>query len=192
MAALQYGERRSRRHLVDIRHKNPNHGTRRLRPVIQITAAFFALTVLGCGQNSVSGEQTDRQATVAARGATVMPFNLDRTLHDFQPLDAGGLQVVTARDPNDADEIAAIREHLRMEAERFQAGDFSDPAAIHGDDMPGLAALQAGAEHITIQYAERVDGAEIRYSTDDPTLVAAIHDWFKAQTSDHGEHSIHH
>lgn len=156
-----------------------------------MVAAIFAVTASGCGASSPSGEQNDRQATVAARGATVMPFDLDRTLHDFQPLDDGGLQVVTARDPGDQAEIVAIRGHLRDEAQRFQRGDFSDPAAIHGEDMPGLAVLQAGAGRMSIQFREREDGAEIRYTATDPVLVAAIHDWFEAQTTDHGEHSIH-
>ena len=32
-----------------------------------------------------------RQAEVAARGAQVMPFDLDQTTHIFQPLEDGGL-----------------------------------------------------------------------------------------------------
>jgi hypothetical protein len=147
---------------------------------------------LGVGLDRLSANGPDRQAVVAERGATVMPFDLDQTLHDFQPLDDGGLQVVSAHDPNNLTQITLIRDHLRMEAERFQRGDFADPSQIHGHDMPGLAALKAGAERIIIQYSERADGAAIRYTTADADLVAAIHDWFRAQTSDHSKHSVQH
>src|SRR5918996_5000900 len=74
----------------------------------------------------------DRVDEVAARGAEVMPFDLERTTHRFLPRADGGLQIVIADDPGDAEEIALIRGHLADEADRFRAGDFGDPATIHG------------------------------------------------------------
>jgi hypothetical protein len=41
-------------------------------------------------------ELTILQAKVAARGAEVMPFDLDRTTHVFTKLPDGGVQTVTA------------------------------------------------------------------------------------------------
>jgi hypothetical protein len=55
--------------------------------------------------------------------------------------------------------------------------------------MPGLAALQAGAGRIDVQYRPRDEGAELTYTTDDAALITALHDWFAAQTSDHGQHA---
>lgn len=139
-----------------------------------------------------SEDGNDRQAEVADRGAAVMPFDLDRTLHNFQQREDGGLQTVTVRDPNDREQITLIREHLEFEAQRFQAGDFTDPSQIHGEEMPGLSELRAGAGRIAVAFLERPDGAAIRYVTSDPKLVSAIHDWFEAQTSDHGHHAVQH
>jgi hypothetical protein len=40
-----------------------------------------------------------------------------------------------------------------------------------------------------VRYRDLPDGAELRYTTSDPVLVVALHDWFKAQTVDHGRHA---
>jgi hypothetical protein len=129
-----------------------------------------------------------RQAEVAARGAQVMPFDLEQTTHMFQQLPDGGLQTVTASDPANAEQIALIQAHLQQEAVKFGRGDFGDPATIHGQDMPGLADLKAGATKIDVEYTALPNGGQIRYATSDPSLIMALHHWFAAQISDHGAH----
>ena len=119
----------------------------------------------------------------------VMPFDLGMTMHIFTPTARGGVQEVIAHD-GDAHQIALIRAHLRKEAAAFSRGDFGDPAKIHGTNMPGLARLRRGAAKIAITYAPTAEGAAIRYKTSDPTLVAALHDWFTAQVKDHGPHAM--
>jgi hypothetical protein len=133
-----------------------------------------------------------RQEEVAKRGAQVMPFDLEQTTHVFQKLKDGGLQKVVVKDPSNKKQIALIQTHLKEESEKFSKGDFSDPAKIHDEDMPGLAELKAGAKQIDIRYASLPDGAEVRYTTKDPKLVAALHRWFDAQLSDHGHHASGH
>jgi hypothetical protein len=133
-----------------------------------------------------------RQEEVAARGAKVMPFDLEQTTHVFQKLDDGGLQKVVVKDPSNKKQIALIQAHLKEESEKFRKGDFSDPAKIHGEDMPGLAQLKAGAAKVDIRYTALPDGAQIRYTTKDSKLVTALHQWFSAQLSDHGHHATHH
>jgi hypothetical protein len=155
-----------------------------------------ALIVFGASFDSVfvtaiSSAQT-RQVEVARKGAKVMPFDLEQTTHVFQKLDDGGVQKVVVKDPANKQQIALIQSHLKEESERFRKGDFSDPAKIHGEDMPGLAELKAGAKRIDVRYATLPDGAEIRYQAKDPKLVMAIHQWFSAQVSDHGHHAMGH
>ena len=132
------------------------------------------------------------QEEVAKRGAQVMPFDLEQTTHVFQALEDGGLQKVVVKNPSNQKQIALIQSHLKEESERFRKGDFSDPAKIHGDNMPGLAQLKAGAKEINVRYTALPDGAEIRYQANDPKLVMAIHQWFSAQVSDHGHHAMGH
>jgi hypothetical protein len=153
-----------------------------------ILAALVALA--GCAEQGP--QQTDRQAEVAEKGQSVMPFDLEKTTHHFLPTEDGLRQEVVADHADDATQIELVREHLSSEAERFRAGDFGDPAKIHGPDMPGLAELSAGASAITITYSELTDGAALDFRTADPNLVHALHTWAGAQVSDHGRHAQHH
>jgi hypothetical protein len=148
-----------------------------------LAAAAFVM-LIGCAGED---DSADRQATVASRGAEVMPFDLEATTHTFTKTDDGGRQFVVADDPTDQDQIDLIRDHLRTERTNFANGDFSDPADIHGMDMPGVAELSDGYARITVTYTERPDGAELAYTTDDPELVDAIHAWFDRQVMDHGD-----
>ena len=56
-------------------------------------------------------------------------------------------------------------------------------------DMPGVAELREGHERISVTYSDVPGGAELRYTTDDPRLVSAIHAWFDRQVMDHGAHA---
>ena len=155
--------------------------------LVASAAAIAALTLNG----SDSSGDTDRQTQVAARGAEVMPFDLEATTHQFTKSPTGGRQTVVADEPGNQAEIAAIRQHLKKEEAAFQAGDFSDPASIHGEDMPGLAILEANGDALDIRYVEILDGAAVDFVTADAQLAEALHDWFDAQVIDHGDHAEH-
>jgi hypothetical protein len=159
---------------------------------IATTVGLVALALSGLLASMGTGGAQTRQEDVAKRGAQVMPFDLEQTMHMFQTLADGGRQTVTAQDPSNSAQIALIQAHLQEEAAKFQQGDFSDPATIHGEDMPGLAALKAGAGHIDVQYASLPNGAQIQYTMQEPGLIAALHQWFAAQRSDHGHHASGH
>lgn len=126
------------------------------------------------------------QEHVHSMSHTVMPFDLGRTVHIFRMTASGGIQRVIAKERGDTTQIGQIRLHLRDEAARFQRGDYSDPARLHGTEMPGLKELQAGASRVTVVYSELPDGAQIAFQTSDLHLLTAIHRWFGAQLSEHG------
>jgi hypothetical protein len=139
-----------------------------------------------------AAEETTRQEAVRERGAEVMPFALDHTVHQFEKDLRGGVQRVSAK-PGHEDEVAAIRAHLREIAEQFARHDFSAPAQIHGEEMPGLAELRAAsAEELRVTYRELPDGAEVRYVGTTQTVTNAIHHWFDAQVGDHGHDAMDH
>jgi hypothetical protein len=132
-----------------------------------------------------------RQAEVARLGAEVMPFSLEATTHIFTKTADGGTQRVVAKNPADAKQVALVRRHLHEIQARFLKGDFSEPARIHGSDMPGLAELGAAPHgRIAIGYKDVSGGAELRYRAADAKLVAALHAWFDAQLSDHGSDAM--
>ncbi|MEU1745540.1 aspartate carbamoyltransferase [Micromonospora arida] len=162
------------------------------RALLLVAVAAAALNG-GCADDSAPSTPTtttsNRQADVAERGASVMPFDLERTTHRFTRTDTGGVQTVVADDPRDSTQITLVQQHVSAEVERFRRGDFSDPARIHGTEMPGLATLRAHGGRITITYEAIPDGARATYATDDAGLRDALHHWFDAQVSDHGSHA---
>jgi hypothetical protein len=131
---------------------------------------------------------SQRQAGVAERGKDVMPFSLSATTHVFTKKPKGGVQRVIARKTGDAAQVKLVREHLQAIRTQFLSGDFSGPSHIHGQDMPGLAELQAAKPgQMEITYRAVSAGAELTYTTANARLVAALHQWFDAQLADHGK-----
>lgn len=150
-----------------------------------VSIVAMLLVLSGCTHNA-------RHSEVAAIGAQVMPFDLERTTHIFEKIDNGGVQQVLVDAPDDIEQVALIRQHLAEEADLFAKGDFHDPIMIHGDEMPGLHDLISGAKQIQIEYSEIENGGQILYTTDNSSLVSAIHIWFDAQILDHGSHAAGH
>jgi hypothetical protein len=158
------------------------------RRVLVLLAAGIAVAGVAVGVVTMTSGPT-REQLIADRSAEVMPFDLAATTHHFEPTPQGGLQTVIADDPADQRQVELVQQHLRDEAAAFARGEFSDPARIHGAEMPGLVTLEANADRLGIAFRTRADGAELRYTTDDPVVLEALHDWFAAQTSDHQGHA---
>jgi len=165
-------------------HEQPVPADARSRARSVAVLFAVALAVGACGDATA-----ERQAEVAERGAEVMPFDLDATTHRFTKTSAGGVQVVVTDDPDDEAQVRLIREHLLDERDNFSRGDFEDPARIHGMDMPGVAELTAGYQRVSVGYSEVSAGAQLRYTTNDPELIDAVHAWFDRQVMDHGAHA---
>ena len=153
------------------------------------TAVLVASSSLSI--HAVEKANEARLDEIAQRGTQIMPFNLDQTVHVFSKKEDGGLQQVVVKNQTNTGQIKLIRQHLNEIANKFKQGDFSDPSKLHGDNMPGLAILKkARPGEINIIYTELSDGAQIVYSSDDPALILAIHQWFDAQLSDHARHAM--
>jgi hypothetical protein len=156
------------------------------------TAVSLLIALLVTTHGHAAEKASERRLDeVVQRGSHVMPFNLEQTTHIFTKTEKGGVQQVIVKDPANAEQIKLIREHLTKISHEFQKGDFSNPAKIHGDTMPGLDELRkAKPNQINIVYKALPNGAEINYTTDTPALIKAIHQWFDAQLSDHAHHAI--
>ena len=153
--------------------------------VLSLTTACL---LSGTGLSAVAAD-AQRQAEVAKLGTDVMPFSLKATTHIFTKTAEGGVQRVVAKNKSatDARQVKLVREHLREIRAEFLKGDFSGPTHIHGAEMPGLAELKAAKPgQVAIDYRDVTAGAELTYRTADAKLVAALHQWFDAQLSDHG------
>ena len=135
--------------------------------------------------------ESQRQAEVSHLGKDVMPFSLSATTHIFTKSDSGGVQQVVAKVAGDEAQTKLIQLHLQEIQAQFLKGDYSGPTHIHGQTMPGLAELKAAKPgQIAIVYRDIKDGAELTYETANIKLVAALHQWFDAQLSDHGKDAM--
>lgn len=178
-----------------------------MRKLIAVAFAFSALTGFAQAQNTDSSSMdhskmdhathmkgkadAQRQTEVSERGKDVMPFSLSATTHIFIKSADGGVQRVVAKDASDADQVARIRQHLQEIQAQFLTGDFSGPTHIHSEDMPGLADLkEAAAGQIDITYQDVKGGAQLTYKAKEAPLVNALHKWFDAQLSDHGNDAV--
>lgn len=98
----------------------------------------------------------------------------------------GGVGEVANIDPHDTRDVGLVRTHPEHDAGRFRNGDFSDPTAIYGTDMPGVYHLEAGPDRLEADYVSVRGGERVAYASTDPVLVDAPNARFDAQTSDHG------
>jgi len=157
-------------------------------PIAGISILFAILGTLGIlfWAGWLVVPPSSRQVMVHDMGSHVMPFDLTQTTHIFEMTESGGVQQVIAKNTDDTEQVALIQQHLQHEAMMFSTGDFSDPTSLHGDAMPGIKELTAGAAHINVEYAALPDGGQITFTTQDLQLITAIHRWFGAQLSDHG------
>lgn len=152
----------------------------------------IGLAVMLCLSWGAVAQDADRKNAVREHGAAVMPFSMADTLHVFEKTPEGGVQRVEAR-PGHADQVLMIQHHLNDIAERFARRDFSGPAQIHGETMPGLEELKAAKpEELSVAYRTVEDGAEVTYVGHTEAVRDAIHRWFDAQLSDHGHDATGH
>jgi hypothetical protein len=152
-----------------------------------IVTMLFVITPV----QAVEPASEARLDEVAHHGEKVMPFSLDQTTHIFTKTENGGVQQVIVKEISNTEQIKMIKTHLLQISQEFAQGNFSAPMSIHGENMPGLAKLrQAELGQIKIEYKELSNGAQISYSTNDPSLIEALHEWFDAQLSDHARHAI--
>lgn len=154
------------------------------------TILYLLTFLISTPTNAVDVTQ-ERVVEVAQRGTQVMPFDLDKTMHIFSKTDLGGIQQVITKDESDIQQLDLVRKHLIDIAQQFTQRNYSGPEHIHGKDMPGLMALRnAEPAAISIIYSKLDNGAQIEYSSPNPKLVNAIHQWFDAQVKDHARHAM--
>ena len=119
-----------------------------------------------------------------ARGQAAMGVDQDRSTHRFTSLSDGGRIELTS-DVDDTAATAAIRKHFADIAKAFSAGDFTIPAMVHDQEVPGTDVMKARATVITYRMREVPRGAELRITTRDKAAIAAIHRFLLFQRTEH-------
>ncbi|MGY5449386.1 hypothetical protein ACVFI8_00270 [Agarivorans sp. MS3-6] len=153
-----------------------------ISPIAKVSKWLCLLVALA--SPSVFAETT--QQHIHEMSHHVMPFAMSETTHVFTMTEQGGVMSVIAKDASASDQVSLIQRHLTHQAKLFSQGDYSAPASLHGDTMPGLKTLQQRASELRVLYTATPEGANIEFKTTDLTLITAIHRWFGAQLSEHG------
>lgn len=110
----------------------------------------------------------------------------EEAVHHFTLAQDGGSIRLEVTDGTRVEARDRIREHLRLVARSFAAGDFSLPMRIHDQVPPGVAMMKARRGSIEYAYALTENGGEIRISTRDSEAKGAVHEFLRFQIRDHG------
>ena len=140
-------------------------------------AAFIAITAVSTAAwsaNSAPLETAVSVASATAEGPVVL--GAQDSLHRFELL-ADGALIAFEHAGDDATTIGRIRSHLRQMAEALASDELTDLALAHMREFPGVAALIARKDRVTMTYADLPRGGEVRVSTNDADALRAIHEF---------------
>jgi len=130
-------------------------------------------------------ERSEHQAEVEKHGNEAMGFPHDKTTHHFRLLPEGGAIEVTVNDAKDADDLQAIRMHLKHITAMFSNGDFSIPMFVHSEVPPGTTEMKERRAVITYSFEELPTGGRVRITTANHDALNAVHDFLTFQAADH-------
>jgi len=119
-----------------------------------------------------------------ARGQGVMGVDQYTSVHRFDPLVDGG-RIELQRDRDDSLGTATIRLHLRSIARAFAAGDFTAPARVHLETVPGVPVMRERRAAIRYDVSDLPRGAELRIRSADAVAIEAIHRVLAYQRREH-------
>jgi hypothetical protein len=120
------------------------------------------------------------------RGAGPLGMGVDQyaSTHQFDILPDGG-RIELQHDTDDAAAIARIREHLQEITRAFAAGDFSTPAFVHMQQVPGTDVMAAKRDVIEYDYRQLPRGGEVTITSTDAEALDAIRRFMEFQRADH-------
>jgi hypothetical protein len=166
-----------------------------------VRVVFLCCAAAGVGRAQHTGGMTHAQmhgkpaasasdsafAVVQARGKIVMGVDQYTSTHHFVTLRDGG-RISLERDVDDSTGVNTIRAHLRSIADAFSRGDFSAPAMVHMQEVPGAAVMAARRAQITYRMTSLRRGGQLRITTRDPAARAAVAEFLAFQRMDHRAH----
>ena len=142
----------------------------------------ITLLVLALTLQAVAGHSHDQ---VTQRGAHVMGFDQDATVHHFRLHPDGGAIDIAVKDGADGTNRDAIRSHLPHIAQMFGDGNFEAPMLIHDTNVPGTARMADLKSRIRFVYVETPQGGRLDIFTSDAGALAAVHEFMRFQIADH-------
>jgi hypothetical protein len=131
-----------------------------------------------------AGSPDSAYAAMQERGKQAMGVDQYTSTHHFEALPDGG-RIELVRDVDDSAGVARIRAHMRELARAFAGGDFSTPAFVHLQSVPGTKVMMARRALITYEAHDLPRGAELRIRTRDAEALQAVHEFLAFQRHEH-------
>ena len=171
----------------DMKHASGDDSTHPDCPLIRDAASHADCPATRGDESKAPGDggHDAHLAAAGERGAKAMGFSQMATTHHFILTREGGLIQVEVNDAKDAENLAAVRQHLAHIARLFAEGDFNTPMLVHDRVPPGVARMQRLRTEITYAYEETDRGARVRIKTKSAEALAAVHDFLRFQIKDH-------
>jgi hypothetical protein len=129
--------------------------------------------------------QQQHQTMVNEHGDHVMGFSHDKTTHHFELNYDGGLIDVRANDATDTETRDQIRSHFHHITQMFAAGNFNAPMLVHGENVPGTAAMAQLKDQLHWDLQETSRGARLKVTADNKPALDAVHQFLAFQIKDH-------
>ena len=99
----------------------------------------------------------------------------------FTSTSSGGFEDAVVIVPDDEAAVRRLQTQMRKRAHAFARGEFVDPTNPHGDLVPGLREMRDQWNKMHVHYENLPRGSRVRYTTNDPVMVEALHQWFTAR-----------
>lgn len=123
-------------------------------------------------------------AALQERGKQAMGVDQYTSTHHFDDMTDGG-RIELQRDGDNSIDVAQIRGHLQEIASAFKGGDFTTPAFVHMQSVPGAAVMAAKRSAISYTYSALPRGGQLLIVSKDKDAIAAIHEFLAFQRMDH-------
>lgn len=114
-------------------------------------------------------------------------FAVANTQHVFGTSDDGVVIGLMAQDAQQLERISEARTYMKGEYERYLRGDFGDEYSPSVDRIAAQLAAQRALMSIT--YHDVASGAMIQVTSQDPVVIALLHQWIELRQADHGDHA---
>jgi hypothetical protein len=160
-----------------------------------IIAAAFAIGLrapVEAQSSKINTRKPDTSfAAMQSRGKKAMGVDQYTSTHKFDSFPDGG-RIELQVNQDDSAGVAAIRAHIRDIASAFKSGDFSTPAFVHMQSVPGTKKMAELRSKITYTAHDLPRGAELHITTTDKNALTAIHEFMAFQRDEHHAEGMSH
>lgn len=153
-------------------------------PMMRMMQGGMHDTSAATHSSHAAGNADSSFAAMQMRGEKAMGVDQYTSTHKFDALPDGG-RIELQRDVDDTAGVSQIRAHLNEIATAFKSGDFSTPAFVHMQQVPGTRVMAAKRGVISYTYRDLPRGGELRIVTKDPEALEAIREFMAFQRQDH-------